>query len=347
MKRHIALLVACAAGCAAPGGEPVVGPIDSVVTGSDASLRGLAAVSADACWATGSDATVLRTADGGRTWTNVAPDSIAGLDVRDVEATSVDTAWILCAGPGDASRILMTRDGGTTWSEQHREAAEEAFLDGLAFWSPQRGMAYGDPLGDGRFRVLVTGDGGSSWVVRPGPMALVGGEAGFAASGTGIRTLGSDRAWIVTGANDATARVLATEDGGASWTAHTTPLAAAKPGAGAFSVAMAPDGRGVVVGGDYLQRELGGTSVAAWTDDFGATWNAPTVGPRGQRAGSAWLGGAAFVATGQTGTDVSYDGGRTWEPWLDEGFHCVDVARGDGTIWLAGPNGRIARRVQS
>ncbi|MEM8712368.1 MAG: hypothetical protein AAGG01_15560, partial [Planctomycetota bacterium] len=73
-------------------------------TGSRASLRGLAGVSSQVAWATGSGATVLRTVDGGASFTNVAPPSIEGLDVRDVHALSESIAWILTAGPGDASR---------------------------------------------------------------------------------------------------------------------------------------------------------------------------------------------------------------------------------------------------
>ena len=41
--------------------------------GSNASLRGLAAVTSDIAWATGSGATVARTVDGGKTWKNRRP----------------------------------------------------------------------------------------------------------------------------------------------------------------------------------------------------------------------------------------------------------------------------------
>ncbi|MEM9383078.1 MAG: hypothetical protein AAGB93_24220 [Planctomycetota bacterium] len=312
-------------------------------TGSTASLRGLSAVNGDAAWATGSGATVLRTTDGGATWANVAPPSIDGLDVRDVYALSPQIAWIMTAGPADASRILFTSDGGGTWTEQHRETAPEAFLDGLDMWEPGRGLCYGDPMADGRFRVLVTVDG-STWTPSgAGPVALESGEASFAASGTGVRVVGLQRAWICTGATGTNARVFSTADAGATWTTADAPVAAAGQGAGAFSVAFSADGRGVLVGGDYLERERGGTQNAAWSDDFGATWHACEVGPRGQRAGSAALGPGVFLATGQTGTDISRDGGRTWRAFSSEGFHCVDVSPIDGTVWFAGPRGRVAR----
>ena len=313
-------------------------------TGTRSSLRGLCAVSSQVAWATGSGATVLRTIDGGNTWANLAPASIAGLDVRDVFAIGADVCWIMTAGPGESSRILFTEDGGRQWVEQHRETSPQAFLDGLDAWNGNRLIAYGDPMEDGRFHVLLTEDGGTTWTPSTtGPLALESGEASFAASGTGVRTLGELRAWIVTGATEDMARVFWSEDAGQNWEPVATPVAAKGMGAGGFSVAFREDGSGVVVGGDFLAREVGGTANAAWSADFGKTWQASEVGPRGQRAGSVALGNGWFLATGQTGTDVSRDGGKTWRAFSSEGFHCVDTALEDGTIWFAGPGGRVGR----
>ncbi|MEL6715518.1 MAG: oxidoreductase [Planctomycetota bacterium] len=338
-----------------------------VLEDGSASLRGLSAVSADVAWATGSGPTVARTTDGGRTWSSLAPESIEGLDVRDVHALSAEVAWIMTAGPGEASRILHTRDGGATWTEQHRETDEASFLDGFAFLDAERAVAYGDPLPGAGFRFLVTEDGGTTWTPRsPGPLPLESGEASFAASGTGIvaRRDGPPfvtEAWIATGANDGRARVLRTshrgEDPaqrlserlgprwplGTRWTAVETTLPAPKPAAGAFSLAFDAEGNGVAVGGDYTAREIGGVGCASWTEDRGATWHEPETGPRGQRAGCAALGGGHFVATGQTGTDVSTDGGRTWRALTEEGFHCVEAARDGSALWFAGPRGRVGR----
>ena len=313
-------------------------------TGSTASLRGLCAISADVAWATGSAATVLLTTDGGTSWRNVAPDSIRGLDVRDVHALDASTAWIMTAGPAEASRILFTEDGGATWVEQHRETEKIAFVDGLDAFGFDHLIAYGDPMGDGRFRVLVTADGGKTWTPSAtGPLALESGEASFAASGTGLRVFEGERAWLVTGGTGTIGRAFWSEDAGVTWTAVDTPVAAKGAGAGIFSVAFNGEGTGVVVGGDYLARDVGGTANAAWSADFGKTWTACTKGPRGQRAGSVAHPSGWFFATGQTGTDVSRDGGRTWQAFSSEGFHCVDAAVEDGTLWFAGPKGRVAR----
>lgn len=337
----LAALPALACSGVGPHRTPSLTPLS---TGTGSSLRGLCAVDRDVAWVTGSAGTVAVTRDGGESWEQVAPDGLAELDVRDVHALDGSVAWIMCAGPGDRSRILHTRDGGATWREQHRERDEGAFLDGFAFLDEKRALCYGDPMADGAFRLLRTDDGGERWsAVTPSPLALASGEASFAASGTGIRALPSGHVWMITGANDGVSRVFHSTGTDGPWAVSDSTIPAPKPAAGAFSVAFQGDGRGVLVGGDYQERGRGGVHCAAWSEDFGATWSPCEVGPRGQRAGSAALGGGVFVATGQTGTDISRDGGRTWSALSDLGFHCVEVAPEDGAVWFAGPEGRAGR----
>lgn len=344
MRTALLLLSLAATACSGTGPHSM-STLAPLSTGTGSSLRGLCAVDRDVAWATGSGGTVVVTSDGGASWQHVAPASIAELDVRDVHALDRRTAWIMCAGPGERSRILHTEDGGESWIEQHRETEEAAFLDGFAFFDAERALCYGDPMADGGFRLLCTEDGGRRWTpVTPSPRALPAGEASFAASGTGIRALPSGHAWIITGANDGTSRVFhSAGPGGELWSSADSTIPAPKPAAGAFSVAFQADGRGVLVGGDYQRREVGGVHCASWSDDFGTNWSPCEVGPRGQRAGSAALGDGVFVATGQTGTDISRDGGRTWSALSDLGFHCVEVSPADGSVWFAGPEGRAGR----
>ena len=324
----------------------------------EVSLRALAAVDDDTAWIGGTGGTVARTTDGGATWNDVSPEGLSRLDVRDLHAFTADHAVAMTAGPGTASRILVTKDGGASWRETHRETREASFLDGIAFGVEGRGVAYGDPLPGEGFRVLTTEDFGAHWAAVAGPMPLEAGEASFAASGTGLCIGLFDEVWIATGANDGDARVLRTDDvfgDSPAWVASTTTIPAHKPASGAFSIDVLPviinaPGLGVCVGGDFTARERGGVSCASWTDDGGVTWNAPEVGPRGQRAGverlhlpHTWR--DVFIATGQTGTDITRDGGRTWEALSDEGFHCVmrATAVGSSCVWFAGQAGRAGR----
>lgn len=328
-----------------PGFAPGPASVVHVTTGSTASLRGLAAVDERVVWVSGSDATCLRTTDGGETWSRLTVPGAEGLDFRDVEALDADRAWLMSAGPGEASRIYATIDGGRTFELQFTNPHPEGFLDGIAFWDERAGLAYGDPV-DGRFYVIRTEDGGRTWerVGAEGMPAALPGEAGFAASGTGLRVLGRDHAWFCTGGGG-NARVFHTRDRGATWSVATTPLIAIEPSAGGFSLAFRDETTGVLVGGDYTEPERAADHYAVTTDG-GATWTVPARSvPSGYRSCVAFGPGGrspALLALGRAGGDVSEDGATiTWRRFTDEGFYVFDF--GGGVAWAAGADGRVAR----
>ena len=72
-------------------------------SGTSASLRGVSAVSEDVAWLSGSNGTVLRTVDGGRTWRGLTV-AAEPLDFRDIDAVDDRTACAMSIGTGPASR---------------------------------------------------------------------------------------------------------------------------------------------------------------------------------------------------------------------------------------------------
>ncbi|MCQ0025374.1 oxidoreductase [Streptomyces somaliensis DSM 40738] len=314
-----------------------------VATGSTARFRGLAAVGRDAAWVAGSRGTVLRTADGGRTWRDVSPPGAGELEFRDVEAFDGRRAVVLAVGEGEASRILRTEDGGTTWTEGFRNPDPRAFYDCLAFFDRRHGLAVSDPV-DGRFRVLATADGGRTWRVLPGagmPAALPG-EAGFAASGQCLVTAGPRDVWLATGGG-ATGRVLHSADRGLTWRAADTAVPAGDPARGVFGLAFRDRARGIAVGGDHRTGEPSPRAAAA-TGDGGRTWRPAAAPPPAYRSGAAWLprSRSAALAVGPTGTDLTTDGGRTWRSVGTGSYDTVDCAPDSG-CWASGERGAVAR----
>ncbi|WP_239104367.1 YCF48-related protein, partial [Streptomyces sp. SID339] len=214
-------------------------------SGTDARFRGLAAVSRDTAWVAGTKGTVLRTADGGRTWREVSPPGAAGLEFRDIEAFDGRRAVVLAIGEGDASRVLRTEDGGATWTESFRNTDAKAFYDCMTFFDRRHGLAMSDPV-DGKFRILSTADGGRSWKVLPsaGMPAAQEGEAGFAASGQCLVSNGSRDVWMATG-GAARARVLHSADRGRTWRATDAPIPAGDPARGVFGLAFRDRAHGI------------------------------------------------------------------------------------------------------
>lgn len=301
---------------------------------ASASLRGLCRVDETLAWASGSAATVLRSLDAGRTWQALPPPAdAAGLDFRDVEAWSAESAIVLAAGSGSASGLWLTENAGRAWIKLLDCTAPEGFFDGMAFWDRHSGLLVGDPVA-GALMILRTTDGGRSWTPAQVMPATRPGEFAFAASGTSVCVQPSGLAWIATGGAGA-ARVWRSEDGGKIWQAVDAPLFQNLESAGIFSIAFADARRGVIVGGDYLRPEAR-ERTAAWTEDGGMSWTLSDVPPGGYRSCvSLAPDGQRWVCTGPQGTDVSADGGRTWQP-LAPGFHAVQGAFAAGSAGRAG-----------
>jgi photosystem II stability/assembly factor-like uncharacterized protein len=315
-------------------------------SGTTARLRGLAVVNAKVVWASGAQGTYVRTTDGGITWKSATVPGAADLDFRDVHAADEHKAFLLSIGEGEKSRIYQTDDAGNTWALRFINHDPKGFLDAIAFWDADYGIALGDPV-DGRFMILTTGDGGVNWKKSPSeymPLAEKG-EGAFAASGTCLVVQGDRHAWFGTG-GAAISRVFRTTDRGRAWTVHETPVAAANPSSGIFSLAFRDQNPGVAVGGDYKSPEQA-NRVVARTADGGRTWTLLRgPGPGGYRSGVAYVPGSAqptLVAVGPAGSDLSTDGGQTWIPLGTLGFHTVGFAGPTDAGWAAGENGIIAR----
>lgn len=328
-------IAAVLAGCASQP-APRDYTISALNSGSNSSLRGLSVVDANTVWASGTGGSVLRSVDGGRTWSVSRPDTTIGTDFRDIEAIDANTAYVLSAG--EKARIYRTTDGGRTWALQFTNTAAGAFFDCLDFWDARNGIAMSDPL-DKRFLLLRTEDG-MTWRQIPSqahPVALDG-EAAFAASGTCLVTVGKQRAYLATGGGPQ-ARVFVTRDRGATWSAAATPLPASIPSAGVFSLAFKDEDTGLALGGDYLKPDS--QHVVARTRDGGRSWEA--VGK------TSYVSGAAFVprtntvvAVGIRGARISHDAGATWMALDTLEYNAVQFAA-SGIGYAVGPRGRIAK----
>jgi photosystem II stability/assembly factor-like uncharacterized protein len=339
------VLAGLAAGAASAG--PAGYAWHDTQTGTTARLRGVAAISQTTAWASGYLGTVLRTTDRGATWQQVGPPGTQDLQFRDIEAFDADHAVIVSPplnAPTD-SRIYVTSDGGQHWTLAFVNTDPGAFYDCMTFFDHKRGLALSDPPDGKKFRILATSDGGYNWhVVDPAGMPdALPGEAAFAASGQCITSDHGHRAWFGTGGG-AQARVFRSDDRGQSWTVSATPIRSG-PTAGIFALAFRGEQHGFAAGGDFTSPALSPDALAL-TDDGGTSWQLVAAAPNQYRSGAAWVNGSDAVIVGPTGSDVSFDGGRTWQRFDDGSFDTVDCAR-PGACWASGAMGRAAYLVRS
>lgn len=316
-----------------------VGQIRMLQSSTTASFRGLSVVDDSVAWVSGSQGTLLRSVNGGKVWNTVQVPGFEKADFRTLYA--FDSLNALIGNAGSPAVLLRTENGGKTWTEVYRNAHPDAFLDGVDFWDGRNGIVYGDPINQ-RLLVLQTSDAGRTWkeMAESERPKLDSGEASFAASGTNIRTWGKSKILIATGGK--VSRLWFSENKGKNWRTIPVPMLQGKASQGVFSVAVHKK-TWMLVGGDYLADTLRERHV--WfSGNAGTSGRFPMVPTRGYRECVEILANGEWLATGPTGTEISRDGGFTWQAVSDErGFHVVRKARKGNLVLMAGGKGKVAR----
>ncbi len=335
------------------GVSSISAQVDAVLTpqssGTTELLQAVSPVSSDVVWVSGHGSTYATTVDGGRHWRTGKVEADRVLQFRDVAAFDASTAYLMSAGPGSLSRVYRTDNGGDAWRLLLTATEEDAFYDCMDFWSPERGLLYGDAV-DGVPFILMTDDGGRSWsrVAESALPPALEGEGGFAASGSCVDVGPDGRAWIAMG-NGARTRILRTDDYGVSWSLSEVPVLGGA-GAGLTTVQLAGD-FGVALGGAIGEVDLAALAPdaprgrAAFTENGGAVWE---MAPDPSFEGAVY--GAALsqerpdrvLVVGPEGFAASVDGGRGWSTvdglsWWAVAFFGEEVA------WAVGPEGRIGK----
>jgi photosystem II stability/assembly factor-like uncharacterized protein len=303
------------------------------------SLRGLSVVDDKTVWVSGSNGTVGRSLDGGKTWDWLTVKDYEKRDFRDIEAFDGKTAIIMAVA--ESAEILKTNDGGQTWKNVYENNTPGMFLDAMEFWNHDSGIVLGDPI-KGRFFVARSLDGGDSWHEIPF-MELPeadSGEACFASSGTNVRYLDKNSACFVSGG--LRSRLFLRDK------KIDLPLIQGKETTGANSVAVEDNHRMnggthlVVVGGDF-SKDTSGEKNCFLTHDGGQTWISPINPPHGYRSCVEYTGKDQLLTCGLSGVDISLDGGMNWQLISTEGFHVCRKAKKGNAVFLAGSGGRVAK----
>lgn len=335
-----------------------VGAQDSLHVGISTNIRALSVPKAGDWWFGGSKGWLGHSTDGGKNWILRQPLG-STVDFRNLHAFSALEA--VAAVAGQPAAIVRTADGGQTWQEVYRHPDSLAFFDGFAFWNAREGVIFGDPLADGRLLLLFTNDGGRSWTLPPDSMRplFAPGEAAFAASGTAMQCAGDSTLALVSGGS--VSRFWFSTNRGRTWDFRagnkpnpalygehalfpdTLPPEKARlyygaPSRGGFSLALTPDSMWAVAGGDY-QNEThaqGHFAVFGYNQWWGA--RQPT---RGYRECVLVMDTMTWLATGPSGSDASWDGGLTWQPFHEaKGMHVIKNNRAGGVL-LAGRGGTL------
>lgn len=324
-----------------------------VKVSTNASLRGLSVVNEKILWASGTEGTVIRTTDGGKSWSVMAVPGAEKLDLRGIHAFDGNSAVIISSGPADKgqARIYRTADGGKNWTEVYKQTKPGIFFDAIAFWDTKNGIVLSDPA-DGRFALFTTTDAGASWKQIPSsalPPALPN-EGAFAASNSCLLVYGKAGVWFATGGGRV-ARVFHSGNRGKSWTVAETPIHPKNASSGIFSLAFVSSLEGVAVGGDYRHPETSVLPNVLRTSDGGKTWHVfdQTQPPGAYLSSAAVLSLPAkteFVFVGTSGMFMhTVISPHAWARGETEDLNTVAVVPTDQgrDIWAVGPKGIVLK----
>jgi len=279
-------------------------------------------------YAVGEQGLILKTEDGGVSWTKSTSGTAVRLNAVAVHRTHPELAWAV----GDSATTLWTADGGKTWNP--KDIGENARVRDVHFLDEKRGVAVGEvPIPRGSVGAIwETDDGGRSWSVVRLPFLLASPFYGVHLNDSGVG--------VAVGQGG---QIYQTEDRGSTWD-YISGVRTDKDLYGAY---MRADGRGWAVGdrGTILQTTDGGSSWSVvQTDQY---YNLRSVAGREDRVEALAVGTeyANEVWFGSTmGTILTLDGAgwhaqrsRTHGPLSRVRFFDTDHA------WTVGDEASILR----
>lgn len=205
-------------------------------------LYSVSVVDDSVAWIGGTHGVVLRTVNGGTTWTSVGGGAIGTDDIYNV--FGIDGSTALVTSSSTTTYIYKTTDGGATWTQVYSMAG--GFLDAIWMFDASNGFAYGDPVG-GMWELLRTSDGGNTWTPAAS-LVQNGTEAGW------NNAMYVSFPNIYFGTNNS--RIYHSTDAGDTWTSQATTYP------NSYSIWFNDSTHGLMGGSQLNQTSNGGT---LWT----------------------------------------------------------------------------------
>lgn len=323
--------------------------VQVITSGTNTSLRGMSIPADEVTWVSGSNGTVGKSVDAGKTWRWIIIPGFEKRDFRDIEAFDSSTAIAMAAD--NPAIIVKTTDGGATWKVVFERAMEGMFLDAMDFKDRRQGICIGDPLiskqtKTKQFYIIRTFDEGDTWTEAPSDQlpASQTGEAIFAASGTNISFFDNPDVeyGFVTGGAVSNLYLMGRQ--GKRNKTLRIPIVQSSETAGTFSMATNKQKNIYCIGGDFKHPEDNKANFTFSTNAATSWDSAAKTSPFGYRSCIKIITGKTLVACGPTGVDFARNGHQKWEKASTEGFNVCMVSK-EKQVFFAGEKGKIGRLI--
>lgn len=232
-------------------------------------------------WAAGENGTILKTTNGGMTWT--AQTSGITNTIRSIFFLDTNNGWAC----GDEGTIIATSDGGSTWIPQSSPFTTQ--YNTVRFVNTTTGWI----VGNGSV-LLKTTNGGLNWT----PQSNQG------VSMWGLEMLSTTNGWVCGGFNNTqNSPTLLKTTNGSTWTYQTN--------SGVSSFLTFNDIRFTDTNNGWL---VGGNGTIRHTTDAGATtWTGQTSGTQFELLGVDFISTTKGYACGRQGVMIATaNGGTSW-----------------------------------
>lgn len=333
--------------------------VETQTSSSSSTVQRLLSVSEDGktLIAGGGNTGMLRSTDGGATWTALASPAtdyysvtIVPLGGSDIVASSYSSLWL--SEDGGQSWMKLSKpvsSGASSFSASSIRRVDATALSatdssGATYLSKDKGQTWTRVVAavengySGQPGVLAFSDGKNGFMVEPAGRAFTTKDGGatwqLKSSDFGavraVQFVNKTTGWLV----GADGRLYKSTDAGQTWL--TAPVAA---GVYYSNVYFANENLG------WSQRSSGGAQ-AAFTKDGGKTWTELAL-PTG--VSSLRFGEQAWVAVGYAGVYVSTDSGGTWNAmYTGTSSQLLAVAFSDAkTVWAVGGEGTLLKSEDS
>jgi photosystem II stability/assembly factor-like uncharacterized protein len=266
-------------------------------------------------WAVNSNGQIVKTADGGASWTEQFHDET--LYMRCIGFASPLRGW---AGTLTEPKLLFeTKDGGATWAVvSNLPANAPSAICGMSVVSDRVVYASGTNFPDRPPRMMKTIDGGVTWTAWE--------MTRWASILIDTFFTSATRGWVVGGKTDepspttrdnVTPVVLLTEDGGATWVNRAAAIQDQFPkGEWGWKIQFLDDQIG------FVSLENMNAGAILKTTDGGLTWARLPINDPQQNANlegvgfidenHGWVGGWGDVDFQRLSSSQTVDGGQTW-----------------------------------
>jgi len=320
---------------------------------------------------------VLRTEDGGKTWSDVTPIEMKtvistfptpapqGVNLIELKGTFIDaqTAWV--AVPGlDKVTIFHTVDGGQTWQTNElvastsQQAAYPIDIISFTFINAQMGWLLRstiESIGHESIELYQTKDNGASWrLIAEAKQNISGKETGSITTNgqkTGISFRNTTNGWLTGSSQENAIFLYRSVDGGSKWNRQELAIpngyTATGGSAQSYPVAFFDDNNGVMP--VYLGSGSPSINLVFYiTKDGGNSWSSttPLSSPTNDFIWSWPDALHGFAAENQTGIlYITVDGGKTWSKSTLGGVALSQLDFVSATTGWALANGNLFKTI--